>query len=323
MDLAPLAVASVRRANRTYFDLTTERHQLSIGEARIRPGASFGIITDVLLDPVLVEGRDFRAEVDAFFAERGAACMRWIPAVEQPIGELESALSPIGFERDDWTAAVLPVDAPVPDLPALRVFSGRAMPRAYRAVLADRCDELSTQPEAGRTPAPPGPTPASPGSGRLPCRPSNAAQATAAGGAFATTAHAVTADDGCPTLPRAAAEVWLDAELGKLDSPQYEPLAALLDDCPAGALGLYQTGEVGRLSDLHVCEAARGKGVAATLVAAAIRMARRWSIRYICAQFSRNSAAGPRIEALLKGTGFSVGGTIATLRLPEAGDGNW
>lgn len=269
MDLAPLAVASVRRANRTFFDLTTQREQLSIGEARYPTTAAASgaaaFVTDVLLSGSAeadAESRDFTA-VDGFFAARGLRCVRWIPAVEQPIDGLAALLRGTGFERDDWTTAVLPTEAPLPDVPAMRVLSGRAMPRAYRVVLAERQGE------------------AAPGDGAI------------------------------------------VAELEKLDSAQYEPFVAMLDERPAGVMGLYQTGEVGRLSDLFVSEALRRQGVAAGLVATAIRTARRWGLRYICAQFSRDSASGPQIEALLKRTGFCVGGTIPTLRLPEAGDGNW
>lgn len=268
MDLAPLAVASVRRANRTFFDLTTQREQLSIGEARFPASAATSTVpafmTDVLLDTANAAAidRDLAA-VDTRFAGHGVRCVRWIPAVEQPIDGLAALLHTGGYERDDWMTAVLPMEAPLPDAPAQRVFSGRAMPRAYRSVLAERH-----------------------GAG-------------------------------------ASADAAIAADLEKLDSAQYEPFVAMIDERPAGVIGLYQTGEVGRLSDLFVSEALRRRGVAAGLVATAIRTARRWGLRYICAQFSRDSASGPQIEALLKRTGFCVGGTIPTLRLPEAGDGNW
>ncbi|MCC6360256.1 MAG: GNAT family N-acetyltransferase [Phycisphaerales bacterium] len=269
MDLAPLAVASVRRANRTFFDLTTQREPMSIGEARFPSGvatsAAAAFMTDVLLDVSgdATSGAADLAAVDAFFTARGVRCSRWIPAVEQSIDGLAAVLRGAGFERDDWTTAVLPTEAPLPDQPALRVLSGRAMPRAYREVLAERHGE------------------------------------------------------------GVAGESAIAAELEKLDSAQYEPFVAMIDERPAGVMGLYQTGEVGRLSDLFVSEAMRRRGVAAGLTATAIRTARRWGLRYICAQFSRNSASGPQIEGLLKRAGFCVGGTIPTLRLPEAGDGNW
>ncbi len=79
---------------------------------------------------------------EAYYAERGLICRRWTPASGQDVAPLDALLLPKGWRRKNLLAMGLTgretFDSPVD--PALRILPARAMPKAYRQVLAE-CGE--------------------------------------------------------------------------------------------------------------------------------------------------------------------------------------
>ncbi len=76
--------------------------------------------------------------VEAYFAERGARCLRWSPAVDQPVDALAPFLADRGFDRDDYSLMTVREWVDVPSREGVRVLPARAMPKALSAILRQR-----------------------------------------------------------------------------------------------------------------------------------------------------------------------------------------
>lgn len=105
------------------------------------------------------------------------------------------------------------------------------------------------------------------------------------------------------------------AQTERLDSPQYDAFVAMRGDEPAGMLALLQAGQIGRVCDVYVCAAHRGRGVGRAMVAYATQTAMRWALRPICAQAAEANRPARRF---LERSGFDECGTIARFVRPES-----
>ncbi|MBI5863063.1 MAG: GNAT family N-acetyltransferase [Planctomycetes bacterium] len=102
-------------------------------------------------------------------------------------------------------------------------------------------------------------------------------------------------------------------QLERNNDPQYDALVALIDDEPAGMAALHSVGTIGRMRELFVAPARRRRGVATALVAFVAAQARRWAMERLCATAPADDQAA---LGLLRGTGFSIEGTIFAFRRP-------
>lgn len=137
--------AAVRRTSQQYFEQVSERTTLSCGYAYTNPayphvpGCNF--IGEVMLDE---DTPDPVATVGAFFHSRGVECYQWVPAAIQDDDEVARLVEPLGFRRRLRRVFVMP-DVPLGEEAAkgtLRIVGGRAMRRAYTAVIHARSEEL-------------------------------------------------------------------------------------------------------------------------------------------------------------------------------------
>jgi len=76
----------------------------------------------------------------------------------------------------------------------------------------------------------------------------------------------------------------------RLNDPQYDMFVAVVDGKPAGRCALYQVGDIARLMDLEVCDAFADRGVQRALTAHGLAMAKRLTMRNICAQVEEADA---------------------------------
>ncbi len=104
-----------------------------------------------------------------------------------------------------------------------------------------------------------------------------------------------------------------DMALEHLDDPQLDMFAALVDNRPAGSLGLYQVGDIGRIRDLRVASAHRGRGVEAALMKHVLALTRRLLLRAVCAECAADDADA---RALYDRCGFSPAGSIVRFERP-------
>jgi len=106
-----------------------------------------------------------------------------------------------------------------------------------------------------------------------------------------------------------------DQHLERLNEPQYDGFVALVDDEAVGAVSLLQVGEIGRICDLMVSPAWRGRGVGGELLSHAVRTAQRWLLRPVCAAVWVGKAAA--LDEFTK-AGFARVDTLVSYWAAEA-----
>lgn len=97
----------------------------------------------------------------------------------------------------------------------------------------------------------------------------------------------------------------------RLDDAAFDGFVALDGVEPLGMIVLHQAGAIGRVRDLFVAASHRRSGVGRALLAHALSAAWRWSLTPIVAAAGAEDAAA---DALLRATGFEVGGMISAFR---------
>lgn len=100
----------------------------------------------------------------------------------------------------------------------------------------------------------------------------------------------------------------LETCVRRMDDPQYDMFLAMLGDRPAGRCALYQVGDFARVTDLHVADADDSAGVGSALLAHALAMAKRLSMRRI---LTLHREGEPVRRALLEDWGFVEDGRFA------------
>lgn len=140
-------VAAVLRSEQAFADQVCRRQALECGWAYYRPESPSLPDCNFLGDATLPEdARLALAEVESFYASMGLECRRWVAGVGTSAARLEALLGPQGFLRIESRCYVLaspPAGGNVASAQTVRILSARAMRRAYRAVLAEECDELT------------------------------------------------------------------------------------------------------------------------------------------------------------------------------------
>ncbi|HMQ15356.1 MAG TPA: GNAT family N-acetyltransferase [Phycisphaerae bacterium] len=130
-------VSAVRRSDQVYYELVSSRHTIDCAYAYTCGDFPDLAECNFVGEVVLADTPDPVALVNAHFAERGLRCHRWEPAAIQPPAPVEALVSPLGFERRE-TAALGLSREPAPAQCPVRILGGRAMRRAYTAVVAQR-----------------------------------------------------------------------------------------------------------------------------------------------------------------------------------------
>lgn len=138
MNLEAAALAALRRSDRFYAELVSQRESFAWGDAFIREGdpqSPFNHAAELQHSPVQTLLTDLLAD----FATRGARCAALSPGGVHNDAALTAALAAAGFlarERSVfWCDAAR---APTPRAAELRILPARAMPRAHRALLTTR-----------------------------------------------------------------------------------------------------------------------------------------------------------------------------------------
>ena len=87
-----------------------------------------------------IDDLDSFEAVNAAFGECAARCRMWVPALGLEVAPLAGRLLPRGFRQIEFTAWLWNPGRPPLAKPAdgMRVLAGRAMPRAFQAVVAER-----------------------------------------------------------------------------------------------------------------------------------------------------------------------------------------
>ena len=98
-----------------------------------------------------------------------------------------------------------------------------------------------------------------------------------------------------------------DLEERRLDYAQFDVFVAVVDAQPAGRCGLLQAGEIADVRNLYVSPVFRRRGVATTLIAHALEMARRLMMKSVCAKIDLENPEG---LALLRSCGFERHGEV-------------
>ena len=98
-----------------------------------------------------------------------------------------------------------------------------------------------------------------------------------------------------------------DSFMERLDDPQLDMFVATVNGRPAGRCGLHQVGDIARVLDLTVLPEFADRGVAETLLAHVLAMARRLTMPMVVAQAAEQDAA--RRELLHRG-GFVEDGRV-------------
>jgi GNAT superfamily N-acetyltransferase len=135
-DLSPV-VSAVRRSDQVYYELVSSRHTIDCAYAYTCGDYPDLAECNFVGEVVLADTPDPVALVNAHFAERGLRCHRWEPAAIQSPAPVEALVSPLGFERRE-TAALGLSREPAPAQCPVRILGGRAMRRAYTAVVGQR-----------------------------------------------------------------------------------------------------------------------------------------------------------------------------------------
>ncbi len=118
-------------------------------------------------------------------------------------------------------------------------------------------------------------------------------------------------------LPADAAmrEMLADSFMERLDDPQLDMFVATMDGKPAGRCGLYQVGDIARILDLVVLPKFADRGVAESLLAHVLTMARRLTMPMIVAQAAEHDIAR---RELLRSAGFVEDGRMIEFEIPSA-----
>lgn len=106
-------------------------------------------------------------------------------------------------------------------------------------------------------------------------------------------------------LPAADQEAAVAAAVERLDDHRMDSAVAMLDGEPAGVGGLFQVGDIGMVADFYVMPKMRRRGVGSALLHHAIALARRLTMRLVCAEVPLANAGG---LAFLARHGFVDGG---------------
>jgi GNAT superfamily N-acetyltransferase len=135
--MAYSTLGALRRADQVFFEQVSERETLDHGLAFYAPDYPSSPGENAFRE-VVVPDATIVAEVyeitEAWYAQHGLRCLRWIPALGQEPDVLESELASHGWIRRDMAAmrlAVWPDDAQPADV---RILPARAMRRGYRTM---------------------------------------------------------------------------------------------------------------------------------------------------------------------------------------------
>jgi GNAT superfamily N-acetyltransferase len=138
MDGSTDALAAIRRSSQVYYAQIAEQTTPSCGVAltcAIYPGYHNG---NHLREAVIPAGRsaaDCFDEVQAFYAQQGLTCFRWVPAAVQPVEPLEALLASRGFVPRRNLAMKWTHEVAVLANPRVKLLPARAMRTALRAVI--------------------------------------------------------------------------------------------------------------------------------------------------------------------------------------------
>ena len=138
MDGSTDALAAVRRSGQVYFAQIAEQTSLSCGVALTcarYPGYHNG---NQLREAILPSGRSAGEcfdEAQAFYAQQGLRCFRWVPAAVQPIEPLEAFLAGRGYVTARNLAMKWTQEAAITVNPRVKLLPARAMRSALRQVI--------------------------------------------------------------------------------------------------------------------------------------------------------------------------------------------
>jgi ribosomal protein S18 acetylase RimI-like enzyme len=105
-----------------------------------------------------------------------------------------------------------------------------------------------------------------------------------------------------------------DSFVERLDDPQLDMFVATVDKKTAGRCGLYQVGDIARVLDLSVLPEFANRGVAESLLAHVLALARRLTMPMVVAQAAESDAAR---RPLLKSAGFVEDGEKIEFEIPS------
>ncbi len=120
-------------------------------------------------------------------------------------------------------------------------------------------------------------------------------------------------DSSVPADP-AAREILADSFMERLDDPQLDMFVATSDKKPAGRCGLHQVGDIARIVDLTVLPEFADRGVAESLLAHVLAMARRLAMPMVVAQAAEHDAAR---RELYRRAGFIETGRVMEFEFPS------
>lgn len=112
----------------------------------------------------------------------------------------------------------------------------------------------------------------------------------------------------------ASREMMADAFMERLDDPQLDMFVATVNKNSAGRCGLYQVGDIARILDLTVLPEFADRGVAESLLAHVLAMARRLTMPMVVAQSADDDAAR---RMLLQNAGFVEDGHTSEFEIPS------
>jgi ribosomal protein S18 acetylase RimI-like enzyme len=106
-----------------------------------------------------------------------------------------------------------------------------------------------------------------------------------------------------------------DRALERLDDPQYDLSLAMLGNSPVGHAALYQVGDIGRIVNVFIAREHRRQGVALSLMAHLLALARRLALRITCLDTEESNLPA---RALYARCGFEEEGSFVEYIAPEA-----
>lgn len=116
-------------------------------------------------------------------------------------------------------------------------------------------------------------------------------------------------------LPDDARDAAVAAAIERLDDHRMDSAVATVDGKPAGVGALFQVGDIALVADFYVAPELRRRGVGSALLHHAIALARRLTMRLVCAEVPLANAGG---LAFLSQHGFIEGGRIVEFHRNDA-----
>jgi ribosomal protein S18 acetylase RimI-like enzyme len=138
---AEQSLAAVHRSNQKYYEQLAERRTFACGIAFTCPEFPDVDVGNHVREAIVPAGEglaDAVREVEAYYAELGLTCYRWVPAAGQSIEPLEAVLLERGYRASRVQTMILTRPCEIPVRSDVRILPARAMRKAMREVILSR-----------------------------------------------------------------------------------------------------------------------------------------------------------------------------------------